>query len=91
MKKAVKYTSLLTLQIILLGLIGIFGTFLSDYLVSINWFGDYVGIDYFTNKKELMYGSRHYWYNWVISVLFIVQVGRIIIWSIHYWDDEINK
>lgn len=90
MKKTVKYTSLLTLQILILGLIGIFGTFLSDYLISINWFGDYYEYYEYLEKNVLQYGARRHWYNWIVSIIFFIQVFRIIAWSVKFWEDELK-
>jgi len=61
-------------------LIGLLGTFLSDYLIEINWFGDY----YDTSKEAndgtyYHWGARHCWYNWSIVLLVCTSVIRSIV------------
>ena len=41
MKKVNKIFNAITISLLILIGIGILGTYLSDYLVRINWFGDY--------------------------------------------------
>jgi hypothetical protein len=82
MKKVNKIFSVITISIFILMFLGIAGTYLSDYLSSINWFGDYKNTYYSDYKErnitETVWGARHYWYNWGISILFIVSVVRAI-------------
>jgi hypothetical protein len=70
---------------------GICGTFLSDYLVSINWFGDAEVLDmnWSTGKKytRIKWGARHYWYNWGVSLLFITSMVR----GIFYVNNKIES
>ena len=80
MKRIIKFTTGLSLQILLLGLIGFFGTFFSEYISSVGGFGD--------SADEL--GARHYWYNWTVTLLFLIQIARILIWTSCYWDKELN-
>lgn len=97
MKKIIKFTTGLTFQILLLSAIGMIGTFLSDYLVDLNWFNDYTEISNKYSKpfEDDIWGARHYWYNITVSVLFVIQGIRIVLWSFAYWStdfqEQINK
>jgi len=83
MKKINRVFNLITVSILALSIIGIFGTFFSDYLISINWFGDYdmVTKSYDGTEENVRreWGSRHYWYFWSILLLFSTSVARIVV------------
>ena len=79
MKKINKVFNMISLSILLLMCIGIGGTYLSDYLVEINWFGD--GSEVYVNqfgKETVEWGARHYWYNWGLTFLFVSTVLRAV-------------
>lgn len=81
MKKVNKLFNITTLTILSLVIIGICGTYLSDYLIEINWFGDYTSLDLvYGGEKKLCkhWGARHYWYNWGVFLLMTVSVFRYI-------------
>tara|TARA_R110000851_G_C12804666_1_gene537826 strand:- start:299 stop:574 length:276 start_codon:yes stop_codon:yes gene_type:complete len=81
MNKINRVFSTVTISLIILFAIGIAGTYLSDYLVSISWFGDYTStyIDYNNNERPInIYGARHYWYNWGVFLLFTTSSIRAI-------------
>lgn len=59
----------ITVSVFGLILLGISGTYLSDYLSSIDWFGD-------THSR---WGARHYWYNIGTGVLFVITSLRCIV------------
>tara|TARA_R110000765_G_scaffold53454_2_gene107172 strand:+ start:1791 stop:2060 length:270 start_codon:yes stop_codon:yes gene_type:complete len=86
MKKAIRFTTGLSLQILLLGVTGFFGTFLSDYLESINGFGDFVN-----SREQMELGARHIWYIWILLILVLIQIVRIVMWSVAFWDEEAKK
>ena len=86
MKKAIRFTTGLSLQILLLGVTGFFGTFLSDYLVSIEGFGDFIN-----SRGGMEWGARHMWYVWILVTLVLIQIVRIVMWSIAFWDEEVKK
>ena len=80
MSKTSKIFNAITLYILAIFSIAIIGTYLSDYLVSINWFGDYVsdtrsGWD----GSYERWGARHYWYNWGMFLLFVLSIVRAIV------------
>jgi len=91
MKKAIKFTTGLTLQIILIGAIGFFGTFFSDYLESIGWFGDVLTDRIRGGEPYIEWGARHNWYVCTLVIVFLVQVARLVMWSIAFWDEEFKK
>lgn len=86
--KTFKFINGLSLQVILLCVIGMGGTFFGDYLNSMNWFGDYY-VDGWNNTKVLKWGARHYWYNWGLATLTILQLVRMLLWSIEYWNKSV--
>lgn len=75
MKKVNKIFNIIFGYIILVTLIGIGMSYLTDYLVSIEWFGDYTKTKYYTSgvgsyEREYL-GARHMWYNaglWLVSI-----------------------
>ncbi len=85
MRRLIKFTTQLSFQILILGLIGFFGTYISDYLEHTKWFGDFKG------RRGLEWGARHYWYIWIVSILVFIQIVRIIIWCIAFWDKQISE
>ena len=79
-----KVFNTITITLIALIAIGMCGTFLSDYLISINWFGDYEvkHLNYWDSGKDVVikhWGARHYWYNWGCFSLFITALVRGIV------------
>jgi len=91
MKKAIRFTTGLTLQVILLGAIGFFGTFFSDYLDSIGWFGDVLTDKIRSGEQYVEWGARHLWYVCTLIIVVLIQITRIIMWSIAFWDEETKK
>ena len=86
-KKVHKVFNVITISILLLMLIGIGGTYLSDYLVSINWFGD--SEPYETQwGTSVDWGARHHWYNWGLGFLFMSALCRSIAHVIAVIDHE---
>lgn len=79
----------LAVQIFIIGFIGIAGTFLSDYLIKNNFFGDTSTTHDYGYGLRTCYewGVRHYWYNWIVSILFILQVIRTIVSTV----EEVEK
>ena len=84
----------LSLRVIILFGVAILGTFLSDYLTEIQWFGDTVSV--VTNSDHIMkmfdeprhqeilhYSARHYWYNWGFAVLFLLQLISFIWYTVN--------
>lgn len=87
MKKINKVFTTITISILVLSLIGIFGTYLSDYLIEINWFGD--SKPYKTScGNRVDWGARHYWYNWGVSLLFITSLARAIAKIVNIIDND---
>tara|TARA_B110000008_G_C16752095_1_gene477092 strand:- start:35 stop:343 length:309 start_codon:yes stop_codon:yes gene_type:complete len=83
-----KLFNLITFYIILITLTGMSGTYLSDYLIEINWFGDIdTGKIYVESRKRvIIWGPRHYWYNWGSLVLFICTIIRAIVSCARYYE-----
>jgi|TARA_R110000796_G_scaffold149308_1_gene266156 hypothetical protein len=77
-KKINKVFSTITVSLLILMSIAILGTYLSDYLESIKWFGD--SEPYTDERKRLSvdWGARHYWYNWGVALLFLTSLGRAV-------------
>ena len=78
-KKVNKIFTTITVSIIILVSIAILGTYMNEYLSSINWFGDH---DPFINaygKPEIVWGPRHYWYNWGTALLLITSFLRAVV------------
>jgi hypothetical protein len=74
-KKINKVFTTITVSLLILMTIGVLGTYISDHLESIKWFGDsapYEG-NYGTRVD---WGARHYWYNWGVALLLIASLGR---------------
>lgn len=61
--------------------LGMCGTYLSDYLVNVNWFGDstYTKTDYIGKVTvHVKWGARHYWYNFTVVAMIILSVARAV-------------
>lgn len=88
-----KVFNLITFYILLITSMGMLGTYFSEYLSEINWFGDidtdkvYVN----TGKRVTIWGPRHYWYNWGMLFLFVCTIIRAIVSCINYYTDLKNK
>jgi len=76
MKKKLMYFTYLSMFITGIVLLGIAGTYLSDHLNSIGWYGDH-GNDW---------GARKIWYTLGTIALFITSGARFISWSAGYWE-----
>ena len=90
--KWTKFFLEISLQILVLTIVGIAGTYLSDHLSSIGFFGDTPsnqnagGIDPYNN-----WGARHYWYFWAVTILCALQVIRIVITVIERYGHYTKK
>ena len=91
MKKAIRFTTGLSLQIILLGAIGFFGTFLSDYLADMGWFGDTIEKSVHGDWNNEIWGARHRWYVVTLVLLVVIQIVRIVMWSVSFWDPKAKE
>lgn len=79
MKKVNRVFSTITISLLILFSLAISGTYLSDYLISVNWFGDYTTDTRTTWGGYQHWGARHYWYNWGVSLLFITSLARSVV------------
>lgn len=79
MKNINKVFNTITISLVVLIGIGMCGTFLSDYLISINWFGDYSDNTRGMDGRFNHWGARHYWYNWGVFFLFVTALARCIV------------
>ncbi len=88
LSNATKVFNLITFYILLITSMGMLGTYLSEYLIEINWFGDIdTGRIYVeSGKRVIIWGPRHYWYNWGMFVLFVCTVIRSIVSCVRYYD-----
>jgi len=98
MKKNMKYIYLLSLQIFVIFTFAMIATYFSEFLSSINFFGDHpcnqkygCGSGPFSGDENIAWGSRHYWYAWMCFLLFTCSLVRSIIWSVNYWVEELNN
>ena len=87
-----KLFNTITVTILILLSIGIAGTFLSDYLTSIEWFGDYEKEHKFWHSNntyiEDHWGARHYWYNWGCFFLFLTALCRGVVKVVNIIDND---
>ena len=92
MKNINKIFNAITINLLVLTAIGLAGTFLSDYLISINWFGDYKEVkNYYGSEKTFInnvWGARHYWYNWGCGLLFLTGFFRCVCNIIKIADEQ---
>jgi len=83
MKKPITIFYVALIQLVALIIAGMFGTFLHEYLISINWFNDYTWVRtwYDGSTQEIFeWGARHYWYIALCCTLFVSGLIRIIIY-----------
>lgn len=74
-----KIINSITIFLIIILILGFSGTFLFDYLKSINWFGDHEeqrGYGEYI-RTVTVWGARHYWYNWGLFFLFCLSIARL--------------
>ena len=87
--KEFKFIQAISIRVILLFGVAFFGTYLSDYISSIDGFGDYKTIvyhskylveeqNYPTSEEIKLYGTRHIWYSVGVIVLFLLQLISLI-------------
>ena len=88
MKKIIKFTTQLSLQIILLSIIGILGSYFSDYLSTTGFFNDTISEKADEFGSFTRWGARHMWYFWTVLVLFLIQIFRIMYWVGSYLSEE---
>ena len=90
---ATKVFNLITFYSLIITSMGMLGTYFSEYLIEINWFGDIdtgkVYVD--SGEKATIWGARHYWYNWGSLFLFICTIIRAIVSCVNYYTDLKNK
>lgn len=87
--KEFKFIQSISIRVILLFGVAFFGTYLSDYISSIDGFGDYTEVVYHSkysveeynvpiSESVIRYGVRHIWYNMGVVVLFLLQLVSLI-------------
>lgn len=95
MKKASIFTLYLGIYIIVLFGLAILFTFINDAIQLAGFFGDIKLAE--PVRSDMIdpwykWGSRHYWYFWMCTLLFLLSLARIIMWCIWYWDRAVfNK
>lgn len=69
------------LRIIILFTVTMFMTYIPEHLTG--FFGDYMSEpevrSWGTTKSELVWGARHYWYNVMIIILFILALLNVVL------------
>lgn len=93
MKKAITFWAWLTLQIAILMIVGMMMTYVNDALQKSGFFGDtHLSVKSSDDNIDSWYtwGNRHYWYFWLMIILFILSLIRIGIWIQWFWDGN-NK
>lgn len=89
MRRAVIFTYKLALWVIALCLSAMAFTYLTEYMQSSGFFGDrsiYQSND--TIDMNHKWGTRHYWWQFMCILLFLISILRIIVWVVWYWNDE---
>lgn len=89
MNKRVKIITITSLWIASSCAIAMFGTLLSDHLISIGWFADHSWIipndgNPYTRTEWSM---RHVWYAWTFAILFLGSVVNAIIYAINSFEE----
>ena len=85
MKKVNKIFNIIFGYIIFAVAMGIGMSYITEYLVDTNWFGDVIEIRRYSNGEEYEYykwGIRHMWYNvglWLASFTTFIRVMVVII------------
>ena len=86
----IKFTNI-SIQVLIIGVIGFCWTYFGDYLQEINMFGDTVCNNTtehthdwsgYCKGNKVFWGARHYWYNWTLAIITTLQVIRLIVYSI---------
>lgn len=72
------------LRILLLGATGSAMTYVHDWLARTGYFGDRLprAGEHFMEpfySDGLVWGARHYWYNWTMGILFLLSVAVFIV------------
>tara|TARA_R110002074_G_scaffold55696_2_gene137926 strand:- start:15 stop:290 length:276 start_codon:yes stop_codon:yes gene_type:complete len=84
MKKVNKIFNIIFGYIIFAVAMGIGMSYLTEYLVDINWFGDVIEIRSYSGEKYeyVKWGMRHIWYNaglWLVSFTTFIRVTVIVL------------
>lgn len=95
MKTINKVFNIIVLYMFTVLLIMISVTFLTEYLSSINWFGDVVRERCGHHRIKVLavdeWGSRHIIYFWFNFLMFIVSTARLIVSLNHCIGESKNK
>ena len=92
-RKRLTFWTKLALQIIALLIAGMFWTFITEYLQQLGFFGDVRRATPSTDTVDEMYdwGVRHYWWQVISIISFILAALRIIMWGDWFWSDHNKK
>ena len=69
-KKINRIFTIIPVYILAITLTGVSSTYLSEYLTSIDWFGD---------DPSGRWGARHYYYGWCVFLLTITTLAKVIV------------
>ena len=79
MKKINRIFNVISINILVLFLIGFFGTYFSDLLNEYGLFGDYCDDNRSAwDGQYCHWGARHYWYVWGVFFLFVANLVRSV-------------
>jgi len=95
MKKHLSFWWRLTAQITIVFFIGMMMTFVNDLIQCTGFFGDILlsrpkENDFMVDEMH-EWGARHYWYFWLMVILFILSLVRIVLWINWFWSKENKK
>ena len=89
--KLMKVFLQISISIILLTTLGLVGTFLTDYLNEINWFGNYQELNWSGSDMVEVKGARWHWYAWGLGTLWFSTFAHCAIRIINSIDPEAFK
>ncbi len=83
----------MTIYVISICTLGIFSTFLTDWIQNAGFFGDTLlekpetgAMNY---DRWYQWGPRHYWYSFMCWGLFILSIAKVIVWGNNYFDKKV--
>ena len=94
-----KFFTGLMIRIMILGIIGMMGTFIPEFFRE--FFGDTIHVhDYddrgycqsfgsFSHNRSTQWdwGVRHYWYYWTVFAMFLLSIVNVVVWVVN----KVNK
>jgi len=82
----------ISFRIIILCLIGMFGTYISEIDGMREFFGDkLVFAPWSRTETEWDWGARHYWYFWMVTILFVWSLINLFVSAYRLIDKNYPK